>query len=443
MPLTTLMSRRAQFWALVLATSIPGTGIFAGPPGFSFQPTNLWIVPAGSDLVISMTATGSPPLTYSWWVNGLRLTAQTNDTLSLVNVQPANAGTYLLKVANLEGTNKSGLVRVAITVPNPVATPIALTDWNRDVVLENSDNAFAQAFDGPASSYALFEEGWKGHADGLPSSRQFVSAINYPSVLFELQPYNASNVLWLTPQPTTNLLTGTLTLVEPKPYVSISIAAASAFSATTPSNPGAFGSVVLNFSDGAHSGQISFLSMDWLDWGSVYDPSQGYGSTPIAGLGWVWATGTCCYGGVANGTDGQALYQTDINLLRLGLSGKPLASITFTGSTANGGANQSTSIFAVSGVAADLGPAPPQVLASKVTNQNAFAGGNLVLSVVAEGTPPVTYQWKRAGRLLGECDGPRVGNEFDADRDESDPTGQLQRESRKPRGCGDLGAGGN
>ncbi|SPE52638.1 exported hypothetical protein [Verrucomicrobia bacterium] len=379
------MNLRTPHYSLVLAILIPVASIYASPPGFSFQPTNRWIVPAGFDLAISMTVTGSPPLSYSWKVNGANLNSQTNDALALTNVQPSDAGTYMLVVTNLEGTNQSELVRLAITVANPVATPIALIGWNRDVVLENSATPFAQPFDAPLGQESLFEEEWKGHPDGLPSSRQFVSAINYPSALFELQPYNASNVLWLTAHPTTNSLTGTLTLVEPKPYVSISVVAASAFSAKTLSDPGAFGQLVLHFSDGTRSASINFLSLDWL----VLLQSSIYDLMPIAGLG-------SCIGNVYLLGNQQALYQTDINLLTLGLATKTLTSITFTGSTAYGGTNQSTSIFAVSGVASDLGLSSPQILASNVTNQNSIGLGNLVLSVTADGTPPLTYEWKRS-----------------------------------------------
>jgi len=270
---------------------------------FAARPASQSVL-AGGNANLAAVADGPGLLQYQWFVNGVLLAGQTNASVAFTNVLPSDAGTYGLRVTNPYMSTNSTLARLTVTVTNPVVTPIALTGWNRDVILENATTPFAQAFDSPASFSVLFEEEWNGHADGLPSSRQFVSAINYPSVLFELQPYNANNVLWLSTQPTTNLLTGTLTLLQPKAYVSLSIVAASAFSAKAPSEAGAYGSLVLNFSDGTHSGPISFLSLDW----GVFLPSGLYGLMPIAGLGEIeyFTNGTtCCYYGADTGYGGR------------------------------------------------------------------------------------------------------------------------------------------
>lgn len=133
--------------------------------------------------------------------------------------------------SNAEGTNTSQQARLYVTLTNAVSTPIAMTGWNRDVILENAATPFAQSFDTATNFTAYgvwFEEGLAGNLNGLPSSRQFASAIKQPDVVFEFQPYNTNNVLWMTTSRASQR-TNTLTLVSPKPYVSLSIAAASGY----------------------------------------------------------------------------------------------------------------------------------------------------------------------------------------------------------------------
>src|SRR5438045_2629048 len=55
-----------------------------------------------------------------------------------------------------------------------------------------------------------------GHQDGLPLSRRFTSQFN-TNVMFQLQSYEANNVLRLQGSAQTNVQ-GTLTLVTPGPY---------------------------------------------------------------------------------------------------------------------------------------------------------------------------------------------------------------------------------
>jgi hypothetical protein len=275
---------------------------------------------------------------------------------------------------------------------NAVSTPIAMTGWNRDVILENTATPFTQPFDeatSVAAYNAWFEEGFNGNPNGLPKSRQFTSAISHPDVIFELQPYSSSNVLWMPAFPASQR-TNALTLVSPGAYVSLSIAAASGFGdQSASSTPAVSGYLVLNFADGSQSVPINLISLDW--WVFSSPPDIKFRS--IAGLGSQYTTnsGTLYY----EGSPVVALCQTDINLLALGYAGKSLVSITFVGAQSGLYFNRTTTgIFAVSGVAADLGINPPIFLSSNLTNQNVRKSSDLVLSVVDGGTPPVVYRWE-------------------------------------------------
>jgi len=277
-----------------------------------------------------------------------------------------------------------------VGMTNAVSTPIAMTGWNRDVILENAATPFAQPFDEVTNDVVYgvwFEEGFNGDPNGLPQTHQFTSAINHPDVIFELQPYNASNVLWMTTYPASQR-TNTLTLVSPKAYVSLSIAAASGYGNTSPSSVSDFsGYLILNFADGSKSGIINLLSLDWFGGSSS--------ALAITGLGRMDTTNSGeNFHEINNGN--HPLFQTDINLLALGYAAKTVASITFVGAQSTlYPIRTTTSIFAVSGVATDLGINPPVFLQSNVTNQNVRKASTLTLSVVDAGTAPVSYQWQQ------------------------------------------------
>jgi M6 family metalloprotease-like protein len=74
-------------------------------PTILAQPTNQTVAPGGS-ATFTVTATGNP-LTYQWLKNGSPLNHETNRTLTLLNIQPAHAGTYAVHVSNPYSTTPS------------------------------------------------------------------------------------------------------------------------------------------------------------------------------------------------------------------------------------------------------------------------------------------------------------------------------------------------
>src|SRR5206468_1310107 len=63
------------------------------------QPANRTVV-VGSNATFSVTAGGTPPLAYQWNFNGTNIAGATNASLTLANVQMANAGNYSVSVSN-------------------------------------------------------------------------------------------------------------------------------------------------------------------------------------------------------------------------------------------------------------------------------------------------------------------------------------------------------
>jgi outer membrane protein assembly factor BamB len=62
---------------------------------------------AGATVTFRVSASGTPPLQYQWSFNGLEMAGATRDTLTLTNVQLANAGSYSVLVRNPAGAGSS------------------------------------------------------------------------------------------------------------------------------------------------------------------------------------------------------------------------------------------------------------------------------------------------------------------------------------------------
>jgi hypothetical protein len=205
--------------------------------------------------------------------------------------------------------------------------PIAATGWNRDVIVENTASppfsSAALPFDVP-NNYGFYQAGLSGGTRGLPASGSFTSLVDGTTV-FQFQPYTANNVLQLSASTSSF---GTLTLLTPGPYSSISILAAAANSAASQGN------VVIHFADASVSPTLQFNNSDWF-----FQPNPA-----IMGFGRQNLGSTTPED---NGNSYPELYQTTLNLAALGLAGKSIVSIDFTDLSTD--PRESTGVFALSG----------------------------------------------------------------------------------------------
>lgn len=105
---------------LNLSTSAPPAGI---APTITAQPANQTVTVGGS-ASFSVSATGTPTLTYQWSLGGAALSGATSSTLSLSNVQSANAGSYSVTVTNGSGSATSGTATLTVNAAPPPPPPI-------------------------------------------------------------------------------------------------------------------------------------------------------------------------------------------------------------------------------------------------------------------------------------------------------------------------------
>jgi uncharacterized repeat protein (TIGR03803 family) len=79
-------------------------------------------VPAGSDVVLQVTATGSGPLSYQWDLDGSKISGATTNVLAVKNLHAPNAGRYKVIVRNSFGSTTSLVAIVTILVPPSITT---------------------------------------------------------------------------------------------------------------------------------------------------------------------------------------------------------------------------------------------------------------------------------------------------------------------------------
>jgi len=91
------------------------------PPTILVQPTNQ-TVSVGGTATFSVGASGSQPLFYQWSFNGTNISSATNTSLTLTNIQPVQAGTYAVQVANAGGSTNSANVTLTVNTPPGITT---------------------------------------------------------------------------------------------------------------------------------------------------------------------------------------------------------------------------------------------------------------------------------------------------------------------------------
>jgi hypothetical protein len=102
------------------ATSIPATLTIVEAPTIVDSPHDQNVT-NGDTVVWTVVAHGTDPLSYQWFFNTNILGLETNATLALSNVIPAQAGNYQVVVANLYGSVTSAPARLDIVIALRVA----------------------------------------------------------------------------------------------------------------------------------------------------------------------------------------------------------------------------------------------------------------------------------------------------------------------------------
>jgi probable HAF family extracellular repeat protein len=91
-------------------------------PTIVVSPTNATVV-QGSNAAFSVTAGGTPPLSYQWSFGGTNLPGATNSTYTLNNAQTNNAGSYTVTITNTLGNVNTNAVLTVLAPPFIINQP--------------------------------------------------------------------------------------------------------------------------------------------------------------------------------------------------------------------------------------------------------------------------------------------------------------------------------
>jgi len=245
-----------------------------------------------------------------WSHNGVDIPADANEILSLENLQPKDSGTYRVTAWNNLGVTNVATARIQVESKRHRLLPIAASGWNTDLIVGKREGSETHpAFD--LLERKWYESGYQGAAEGFPKTGSFTSAAN-ADILYQLQPYNQKNVLWLhdDTDPVSRL-----ELSQPSRYESLAIASAS-------DAPTSEGAVRLIFADGGMSDWQTLQPMDWRT-----PPSQ-VEAVAIAGLGTL-VEGANGHSGWDHAPHGFGLYESEISLSDLGSANRPISALEF------------------------------------------------------------------------------------------------------------------
>ena len=91
------------------------------------QPQNK-SVPTGSNATFSVVVSGTAPLSYQWQFSGAEIPGATSESLTLTNVQTAQAGSYFVVVSNVAGsTQSSPAILIVTNIVTNIFPTVALT----------------------------------------------------------------------------------------------------------------------------------------------------------------------------------------------------------------------------------------------------------------------------------------------------------------------------
>ena len=343
-----------------------GPVTFLGPP---YSQT----IYKGSDVTLTAPVLGAAPLSYQWLQNGTNVVSGTNASLAITNAQLTDAGNYQLVVSNSYGAVSSAVAVLTVNDTSPFFT----LQLANQFVLANSNVLFA------------------------------ISVGGMPPLSYQWQ-FNGTNLVGKT---NTTLLITNAQLTNEGYY---SVAASNAFGVTTSSN--AFLNVI-DLAEALDATNLVWITSTNPPWfpetnvthdgfaaassGPMVYPQQTTLQTTVVGPGtlnfWWMATG---FGGTTyfrfsiNGTNQATLSPVGWQQKTFYLAaGTNVLQWTFFKSDT---ACCTTFAGYVDQVAFTPGGSPP-IVVTPPSDKTVPAGTNVAFTMVAGGTPSLSYQWQFSG----------------------------------------------
>lgn len=126
LPVATTVSvvdgQNQRFWYFANGAlgSVPMSAIQS--PSITTQPAANTSVIAGGSIYLTVATMGITPISYQWTLGGTNVPGETNYFLSILNLQPAQGGSYRVVVSNPHGAVTSSVAQVNVLIPPSIVT---------------------------------------------------------------------------------------------------------------------------------------------------------------------------------------------------------------------------------------------------------------------------------------------------------------------------------
>lgn len=352
--LTATNSAGAASGAGATLTVTGGTPPGVQPPVLIQDPTSVTVV-RGSQVAFTAVARGTEPLTYQWFFNGQPLPGRDFQVLGIATVTDADAGLYSVRISNSAGSTGTNPARLTVVAPNvPVAPSISTQPGTLSAFTGQTVNlAVAANGSGPLS----FQ--WRRNGVNVPSDGPVLTLTN-------VQAANAGTYSVVVSNSVGSITSQDATLTVNAPP-------------TVPAPPSPPSIVTQPVNTTVTEGNTATLAVGVN------------GTTPMS---FQWSRG-----GVPIGGASAAAYTVP--------SAAPVNAGNYSVTISNS-AGSVTSDTVTLTVNAPSGP--PGVVAPSISTQplglTVAAGQTVTFGVSANGTGPLTYQWRRNGNSIANSNSP-------------------------------------
>ncbi len=386
-------------------------------PTITSQPVNVVTNPGGT-AVFTVQAAGTAPLGYRWLFNTNTLVGGNTNQLVLDAITTNNAGTYRVIVTNMAGAATSSIVVLTVLDDTPVAPSILTQPQSQSVLIGGAATFFA----GAGGTMPMWYQ-WRFNAADIPGATnasifiapaQLADAGGYSVVVTNIAGAVTSAVATLTVfQPPTIIAqpVGVATNAGSRVVLAIGVTGTTplnyrwwkkllttntlagfsnqlVFNSVTASNAGDYFVVVTNLA-GAATSQVATVTVltkpAFVSHPASVVTNEGASATFIAS---VTGSAPFTFQWWSNGTNPVGGNYAVLTLADLTTNQSGAYHLVVTNA-----AGAATSAVATLTVLSTNIVTPPLIL-TQPQNKSVVQGGPANFSVVADGTGPLSYQWR-------------------------------------------------
>ncbi|HEX7137714.1 MAG TPA: hypothetical protein VF219_07705 [Vicinamibacterales bacterium] len=152
------LNGQLQPWDSRAVSSVYGNAACT-PPAITQQPAG-WTITSGNSAPLAVTATGTPTLTYQWFVgqSGNTLTPVAGGNTSTISVSPAVTTSYWVRVSGPCGPNADSSGATITVMPvNPCSAPQIVSQPQDQTAFAGSSVSLSVAFTGTSPTVTWFQ----------------------------------------------------------------------------------------------------------------------------------------------------------------------------------------------------------------------------------------------------------------------------------------------